>query len=66
MEDEKFFKKTKGTNLYHAKRANKASKFDKWKQYNPLYPNNILNDQPTINNRKDDADGNGFNNKQRR
>ena len=66
MDDEKFFKKIKGMNLYHTKRANKASKFDKWRQHNPLYPNNTLNNQPPINNRKDNIDGNGYNNKQRR
>ena len=30
MDDEKFYKKIKGMNLYYAKRADKASKFDKW------------------------------------
>ena len=49
-------------NLYHAKRANKASKFDKWKQYNPLYPYNRINNQPSINNQKDNTDGNGYSN----
>tara|TARA_B000000565_G_scaffold9507_1_gene7250 strand:- start:1657 stop:2595 length:939 start_codon:yes stop_codon:yes gene_type:complete len=66
MDDEKFFKKIKGMNIYHAKRANKASKFDKLKQYNPLYSNNTSNNHPSINNRKDNTDGNGYNNKQRR
>ena len=65
MDDEKFFKKIKGMNLHHAKKANKASKFDKWKQYNPLHPNNTLNNQPPIDKSKDNTDGNCYN-KQRR
>ena len=40
VDDDEFFLSTKGLNLYHAKRANKASKFAKWKPYNPIYPNN--------------------------
>ena len=52
IDDEKLFKKVKGMNLYHAKRANKASKFDKWKPFNALYPNNTLNNQPLISNQK--------------
>ena len=66
MDDEKFFKKIKGMNLYPAKRANKASKFDEWKQNNASYPNNTLNTQPSINSQKVNADGKGYNNKQRR
>ena len=61
VDDETFFKKIKGMNLYHAKRAIKASKFDKWKQYNPLYPNDTLNNQPLTNNQKENMDGNGYN-----
>ena len=66
VDDEKCFLKIKSMNLYHAKRVNKASKFDRWKQFNALYPNNTLTKQPSINNQKDDADGNGYYNKQRR
>ena len=66
MGDEKFFKKIKSMNLNHAKRANKVSKFHKLKQYKPLYPNDTPNIQPSINNRKDNADGNVCNDKQRR
>ena len=61
LADETLLKKIKSMNLYHAKRANKASKFDHWKQYNPLHPNNTSNNLPSINNRKD---GTGYNNKQ--
>ena len=53
-------------NSCHTKRANKASKFDKRKQYNAFYSNNTPNNQASLNNQKDNADGNAYNNTQRR
>ena len=67
LDDDKFFKKIKGMNTYHAKRANKASKYDKWKNYGP-YPNNNnqSHNQSPNNNRNDNNDNNRYNNRQRR
>ena len=53
-------------NLHHAERANKASKFDKRKDCNPLYLYKAPHIQSPVTNQKDNTDGNGDNNKQRR
>ena len=52
--------------MYHAKRSNKAIKFEKWNYYNALYANNTSINQSPINNQKDDMNGNGYINRQRR
>ena len=66
VDDEKFFKNIKGTNIYHDKKASKAAKFKKWKQYNALHFNRTSINQLPINNRKDDMNGNGYNKRQQR
>ena len=59
LDDEKFFKKIKGMNIYHAKRANKAQKFDKWKHYGPYATNPSINHAPNVKN--DNLDSNKYN-----
>ena len=67
MDDEKWFKKIKGMNNYHPKRANKASKYDNSRQYNGQYPNNGSLNQSTNNSRNDNDDNNNNRyNRQRR
>ena len=65
-DDEKLFKKIKGMNNYHSRRANKAFKYDRWRQYNGQYPINPSNNQ-TSNIRNDNLDiNNNRHNKYRR
>ena len=52
MDDEKFFKQIKGLNVYHAKRANKASTFEKQKQYDALDFNNRSANQSPFSNQR--------------
>ena len=54
LDDDKFFRKINGMNIYHAKRANRAARYDKWKNYGP-YDNNQPPNQPS-NNRNDNND----------
>ena len=66
-DEEKFFNKIKGMNIFHAKRANKAFKHDRWRHYNGQYQNNGSMNQSPNNNRNDnDNNDNRYNNRQRR
>ena len=59
LDDDKFFKKIHGMNAYHNKRASKAAKYDKWKNYGP-FPNNQSQNQPSNNDRNDNNDNNRY------
>ena len=65
MDDEKWFKKIKGMNNYHSKRANKSSKHDKWRQNNGQYYNNGSINQSTNNNKNDNNNNNKYNRQRR-
>lgn len=62
MDEEKFFRKIRGMNIYHAKKSNRNTKFDRWRQRTGPYPNNLPNNQLP---NKNDNDINKYN-KQRR
>ena len=66
VDDEQFVKKIKGINASHAKKADKASKFEKCKPHAAVHFNNASLQQSTIINQKDNTDGNGYNKEQRR
>ena len=54
LDDEKFFKKIHSMNSFHNRRANKAAKYDRWKNYGQSHNNQPHN--PPSNNDKNDND----------